>query len=129
MAWAWDSPKLSCSEELYVVWRISLVEHFEGGLHDGESLTERFTERFLFPAALTFAYIFVGIDSGHTPGNKSIALRKGGVEKGITFNDDNSTNISNLRDKIFLTACFLTGSTEYTNKATVLNFFARKPAI
>ena len=44
MAWAGASPKLSCSEELSAKRRSSLVERFEGGLHDGESSTQRFTE-------------------------------------------------------------------------------------
>ena len=44
MAWAGASPKFSCLEELSAKRRSSLVEHFEGGLHDGESSTQRFTE-------------------------------------------------------------------------------------
>jgi len=48
IAWAGASPKLSCLKELSKVWQSLLVERFEGGLHDGESLTERFTEHFCF---------------------------------------------------------------------------------
>ena len=46
MAWAWAgaSPKLSCSDQLSAKRRSSLVERFEGGLHNGESSTQRFTE-------------------------------------------------------------------------------------
>ena len=48
MAWAGASPKFSCSEELSAKRRSSLVERFEGGLHDGESSTQRFTEHCCF---------------------------------------------------------------------------------
>ena len=44
MAWAGASPKLSWLEELSAKRRSSLVERFEGSLHDGESSTQRFTE-------------------------------------------------------------------------------------
>ena len=47
VAWAGDSPKFSCFEELSVLaCRSALVERLEGGLDDGDSSTQRFTEYF-----------------------------------------------------------------------------------
>lgn len=48
IAWVGASPKLSCLKKLSEVWQSSLVECVEGGLHNGKSLAEHFTEHFCF---------------------------------------------------------------------------------
>ena len=48
--------------------------------------------------------------------------------EGITFSYVNSTHISNLRGKIFLTAFLFTRSTENTSQVTALKCIAAKPA-
>ena len=122
VARAGASPKLSCLEELSAMRRRSLVERFEGGLHDGEGSTQRFTEHCCYSCICICIHLCLKSLALDT--NPSHFLHR----EGITFRYVKSTNISNLRGKIFLTTLLFTRSAEHTSQVTALKCIAAKPA-